>query len=92
MVFAANLSAMFDRLDVPDPNSFRTDRPWETYIHWGMGMHTCFGAHINRQIIPTMLKPLLMQNNLRRATGSKGQIDTGGTPFPQHFHLEFDPK
>ncbi|WP_022950051.1 cytochrome P450 [Methylohalobius crimeensis] len=91
MVFAANLSAMFDRLDVPDAGAFRTDRPWETYIHWGYGMHTCFGAAINRVVIPATLKPLLTRNNLRRAAGGAGQIDTGGTPFPQHFVVEFDP-
>lgn len=91
MVFAANLSAMFDRLDIPDPGAFRTDRRWETYIHWGYGMHTCFGAAINCAVIPAILKPLLLRKNLRRAPGGAGEIDTGGTPFPQHFTVEFDP-
>lgn len=35
------------------------------------------------------LKPLLARPNLRRAQGARGQIDKAGTPFPQHFHLEF---
>lgn len=91
MVLASNLSAMFDPLVVPDANSFRTDRPWETYILWGYGMHACFGAHINRAVLPGMLKPLFAQRNLRRAAGPRGQIDQAGTPFPQHLHLEFDP-
>lgn len=91
MVFAANFSAMFDRLDIPEPNAFRTDRPWETYIHWGYGMHTCFGAVINRSVIPAVLKPLLREQNLRRADGKAGEIDSGGTPFPQHFNVVFDP-
>lgn len=91
MVFAANFSAMFDRLDIPEPNAFRTDRPWETYIHWGYGMHTCFGAVINRSVIPAVLKPLLRQQNLRRADGKAGEVDSGGTPFPQHFNVVFDP-
>ncbi len=91
MVFAANFSAMFDRFDIPAPNEFRTDRTWETYIHWGYGMHTCFGAAINRAVIPAILKPLLLRKNLRRAPGGAGEIDTGGTSFPQHFTVEFDP-
>jgi len=91
MVFAANFSAMFDRKYIPHPNLFRTDRPWETYMHWGYGLHNCFGTAINRAIIPAILKPLLLQKNLRRAGGADGQIDSGGTPFPQHFILEFDP-
>lgn len=90
IVMASNLSAMFDPLAVPDAPAFRTDRPWETYMLWGYGMHACFGAHINRAVLPAMLKPLLAQTNLRRAEGARGQIDKAGTPFPQHFHLEFD--
>lgn len=90
MVIASNLSAMFDPLVVPDATSFRTDRPWEVYMLWGYGMHACFGAHINRAVLPAMLKPLLAQPNLRRAEGARGQIDKAGTPFPQHLHLEFD--
>ncbi|MFL9841884.1 cytochrome P450 [Sphingomonas sp. ST-64] len=90
IVMASNLSAMFDPLAVPDATRFRTDRPWETYMLWGYGMHVCFGAHINRAVLPAMLKPLLAQPNLRRADGARGQIDKADTPFPQHFHLEFD--
>jgi len=90
MVFAANLSAMFDPLAVPQATSFRTDRPWDTYILWGYGMHICFGAHINRAMLPAMLKPLLALPGLRRAEGARGQLDKAGTPFPQHLHVEFD--
>jgi cytochrome P450 len=90
MVFAANLSAMFDRLELPQPDRFRIDRPWEDYILWGYGLHTCFGAHINRVAIPALLKPLLKQPNLRRAAGAAGQVDLAGTPFPAHLELEFD--
>jgi cytochrome P450 len=90
IVMASNLSAMFDPLTIPDATSFRTDRPWETYMLWGYGMHACFGAHINRAVLPAMLKPLLAKPNLRRADGTRGQIDKSGTPFPQHLHLVFD--
>jgi cytochrome P450 len=89
MVLAVNLSAMFDRLQIADPNNFRTDRPWSDYILWGDGLHTCFGAYINQVMIPGILKPLLQQPGLRRAAGSDGQIDSGGTPFPQHLWVEF---
>jgi cytochrome P450 len=90
MVLAANLSAMFDRLQSAAPGSFRTDRSWENYILWGYGLHTCFGAYINRAMIPAILKPLLKRPHLRRATGAAGQVDTAGTPFPVHLVLEFD--
>ena len=90
MVMASNLSAMFDPLAVPAADSFRTDRPWETYMLWGHGMHTCFGAHLNRATLPALLKPLLAKPGLRRAAGAAGRIDAQGTPFPVHFHLEFE--
>lgn len=90
MVMASNLSAMFDPFKVKSPNAFRIDRPWRDYILWGYGMHACFGAHINHAVIPAILKPLLKLENLRRAEGASGRIDTEGTPFPVHMHLMFD--
>ncbi|ABD56495.1 cytochrome P450 [Jannaschia sp. CCS1] len=90
IVFASNFSACFDRFRVPDPNSFRTDRPWETYMIWGYGMHNCFGDQINQAVIPAILKPLLRQKGLRRAPGDAGQIAPGEFGFPAHFHIEFD--
>jgi cytochrome P450 len=90
MVLAANLSAMFDPLKIEAPETFRTNRPWGEYILWGYGMHTCFGAYINRAVMPAILKPLLAKPGLRRAAGDAGRVDSGGTPFPQHFSVEWD--
>jgi cytochrome P450 len=91
MVLAANLSAMFDPLHLEDPDEFRVDRPWNDYILWGYGLHACFGAYVNRAVIPAMLRPILARSNLRRADGAAGQIDGGDTPpFPQHFVIESD--
>ncbi len=89
MVLACNLSAMFDPRATAHANEFRLDRPMEDYILWGDGLHTCFGQYINQAIIPAMLMPLLKQPNLRRAPGQAGQVDFGGTPFPQHWNLLF---
>ena len=90
MVLAANLSAMFDAWTVRSPSSFRIDRPWDSYILWGYGLHACFGAHINYAAMPQILKPLLQKDGLRRAAGAEGKLDKGGTPFPVHMVLEFD--
>lgn len=92
LVFLATASAMSDPQRVESPGEFRSDRPFEVYMHWGYGLHTCFGDHLNRVTIPGMLKPLLAQKNLRRAAGNPGRLDSGGTPFPQHLHVEFDPR
>ncbi|HEX3497312.1 MAG TPA: cytochrome P450 [Methylocella sp.] len=90
MVLAANLSAMFDPLKIEAPESFRTDRPWGDYMLWGYGLHGCFGAYINAAVLPAILKPLVKKPRLRRAAGAAGQIDTGGTSFPQHFVVEWE--
>ncbi|MEA3410906.1 MAG: cytochrome P450 [Pseudomonadota bacterium] len=90
MVFAANLSAMFDAWELNSPRSFRIDRPWEHYMLWGYGLHTCFGQHINRAAIPLVLRPLLAGGELHRADGAAGRIDTEGMPFPAHLWLEID--
>jgi cytochrome P450 len=86
MVLAANFSAMFDPFALEAPETFRTDRPWGDYMLWGYGMHACFGAHINRAVIPQMLKPLLRRDGLRRL----GTVDGAGSPFPAHFEVGFD--
>ena len=89
-MLASNLSAMFDPLKIESPESFRTDRPWGDYILWGYGLHGCFGAYINRAVLPAILKPLFTKPGLRRAAGAAGQIDTGGTQFPKHFGVEWE--
>jgi cytochrome P450 len=89
MVLAANLSAMFDPSKIEAPEVFCADRPWSNYMLWGYGLHTCFGAYINRAVMPAILKPLIAKPGLRRATGDAGLIDCGGTPFPRRFLLEW---
>jgi cytochrome P450 len=91
MVLAANLSAMFDPFAVEAPEQFRPGRPWGSYMLWGYGMHACFGAHINRAVIPQILKPLLARPGLRRAAGPEGRPDGRGSPFPAHITVEYDP-
>ena len=90
LVMGMSFSATFDGLEIPEANSFRVDRPPETYMTWGYGMHNCFGAAINSAVIPAILKPVLKLKNLRRAPGAEGQMDSA-TPFPQHLVLHFDP-
>ncbi|MFC7050233.1 cytochrome P450 [Emcibacter nanhaiensis] len=89
-VFAANLSAMFDPWAVSSPQKFDITRPPEDYILWGLGLHRCFGEYISHAALPAFFKPLLQQENLRRAPGAAGHIETGQGPFPWHFHIEWD--
>ena len=89
IVYAATLSAMFDPAVLTEPDAFRIDRPASNYLHFGRGMHTCFGERLNRVTVPEALKHLLLLPGLRRAAGEAGEIRYDG-PFPEHCFVEFD--
>jgi cytochrome P450 len=88
-VVAVTQSAMFDGRKVDAPNDFRTDRPPYVAMHFGYGLHSCFGRYINQVQIPGILKPLLASKSLRRATGDAGRLQMHG-PFPSHLVVNFD--
>jgi cytochrome P450 len=85
LVIAATQSAMFDDRFVDDPNHFRIDRPEYVCMHFGYGLHTCFGQYVNRVQIPGILKPLLKCPGLRRA----GDLKYDG-PFPSSLLVNLD--
>jgi cytochrome P450 len=82
-------SAMFDPARFPEPDAFRIDRPAEDYIHFGSGMHTCFGRQIASIVIPTVAKQLLKRRGLRRAEGPEGALRYDGA-FPDHMLVSYD--
>jgi cytochrome P450 len=88
-LLVATQSAMFDQTVVEMPAEFRIDRPHYHYLHWSLGLHSCFGRYINQVQIPGILKPVLQRSNLRRAEGRSGALSTAG-PFPTSLCVEFD--
>ncbi|HEY0320062.1 MAG TPA: cytochrome P450 [Pyrinomonadaceae bacterium] len=89
-VLLGTISAMFDPSGFPSPRQFRIDRePQSEYLHFGFGMHRCFGYYINSRQIPELVAALLRLPDLRRAPGRAGRISFAG-PFPDRFVLEFD--
>jgi cytochrome P450 len=87
-VLAAFASAMMDPRRVADPKRFDPMRPASDYIHFGYGLHQCFGIHINRATLHLMLKPLLRRPNLRRAPGKAGHLTKNG-PFAESLTVEW---
>jgi cytochrome P450 len=83
-VIAATQSAMLDESKVDAPTEFRTDRPAWNYMHWGYGLHTCFGQYINQTQIPLILKPLLATRSVQRA----GVLQVQG-PFPSSLRVTY---
>jgi len=87
-VLAAFASAMMDPRRVADPKRFDPDRPASDYMHFGFGLHECFGRHINHATLHLMLKPLLKQPNLRRAAGKEGKLSKNG-PFAERLVVTY---
>jgi len=83
------IAATFDPDGFPEPGRFRIDRDVRGYLHFGWGMHQCFGLAVNHVQIPEILSALLRLDGLRRAPGRAGQVTLDG-PFPETMVLEFD--
>jgi cytochrome P450 len=88
-VVPLTLAAMFDPAAFPEPGAMRFDRDPALFLHFGHGMHECFGSHINGVQIPEIVAAALRLPNLRRASGTAGRIAYDG-PFPDRLVLEFD--
>jgi len=82
-------SATFDSARIDEPGEFRIDRPAYNYMHFGYGLHTCFGQYINMVQIPRIAQAVLARPNLRRADGVAGTLQVD-PPFPSHLIVEFD--
>ncbi|HKM70867.1 MAG TPA: hypothetical protein VJX94_12570, partial [Stellaceae bacterium] len=59
------------------------------YMHFGYGLHTCFGIHINQALLPSMLKPLLKRPGLRRAPGRPGHLLKRGA-FADQLYVNYN--
>jgi Dyp-type peroxidase family len=89
IVLAATQSAAFDDAAVKDPEAFRTDRPWSTYLYFGSGQHTCLGEYVSRTQVPRIAMALLRLPRLRRAHGAQGELSWSGI-WPKSLVVEFD--
>ena len=85
-VLALTQSAMMDAHQITNPKSFRLDRPDYHYLHFGYGLHTCFGYYINMIQIPMILKAILKVKKLTREPGEAGKMEFRG-PFPSHLRV-----
>jgi cytochrome P450 len=88
-LYIAFSSAMMDERRLTDPQTFNPRRLPHEYIHFGYGLHQCFGIHMNNALLPLMLKSLLKRKNLRRARGSKGKLRKRGA-FSDALYVNYD--
>jgi cytochrome P450 len=80
-VLAMLQAAMMDPAVFDEPRRFDAGRPADDYMHFGGGLHRCFGEHAARAQLGEMATVLLASDGLRRAGGSAGRVRWQG-PFP----------
>jgi len=80
-------SAMRDATRVADPETFNPDRPAADYMHFGYGLHRCFGEQINRAVLPVVFERLL-RRGVRRARGTAGILKKRGI-FADRLWVDF---
>jgi cytochrome P450 len=73
-VLVGTQSAMFDARAVPAPGNFRTDRAFDEYLHFGHGLHMCFGLEINRAQLPALAVALLEGPRITRAEIGRAHV------------------
>ncbi len=88
VVFASTQSAMLDDAFVPAPEEFRLDRPDSVYLHFGAGLHQCFGRYVNPVSISAIVRAVLSLPDVHRAAGPAGRLSVVGN-FPTSMKLEF---
>ncbi len=89
LTLAATQSAMLDGDVIEDPNDFRVGRPTRDYLHFGAGLHRCFGRFANAMQIPLIAKALLRRPQLARAPGDDGRLLREGS-YPKSLIVALD--
>lgn len=73
---------------IPHELADETPEELHDFLLFGSGQHTCFGKHIVEALLPPLLRPLLRQENLRRAQGTAGTLQMNGVQA-QSLTLEY---
>jgi len=81
VVIASTKSAMLDRRGVERATRFSMARPDDEYLHFGYGLHRCFGEHIARVQLAAIATALLVRDVSR-----KGRLRMEG-PFPRRLDV-----
>jgi cytochrome P450 len=82
------ISAMFDAKAFPQPGRFVGNRSLDKYLHFGRGLHTCYGLMINGVQLPALVGAVVRLPNIRRASGRFRPLLYEG-PFPDRLVVEF---
>ncbi|SLN59603.1 Erythromycin C-12 hydroxylase [Roseovarius albus] len=73
-IYVGFASAMMDPRRIGNPKEFDPYRGAHEYVHFGHGLHECFGLHMNRATLHRILKPVLKRKALSRSPGQAGRL------------------
>ncbi|MDF2180647.1 cytochrome P450 [Neptuniibacter sp. CAU 1671] len=76
-------SAMFDTYAYDHPEKFIPGRNGYHHFNFGYGPHECLGKYVGMEMIPEMVRHVLLLDNLKPLS----VMDYKGTHFPEHFAL-----
>ncbi|MEK7708976.1 MAG: cytochrome P450 [Pseudomonadota bacterium] len=85
-VLVLTQSAMFDTFANTNPDEFNPDRTFYHNFNFGFGPHDCLGKYVGMEMIPEMVRHVLLLKNLRAAA----PIDFKNGPFPESYSLVWD--
>lgn len=90
-VYAATSHAMMDPSAVDTPHGFKPGRPDHQYLHFGHGLHSCFGREIAEVMIPEIVLQLLRKGLLKRQSElTYNEQADGQKLFPESLLVSFD--
>jgi cytochrome P450 len=82
-VIVLTQSAMFDDFANTNPDEFNPDRTFYHNFNFGFGPHDCLGKYVGMEMIPEMVRQVLLLPHLRAAA----PIDFKDGPFPESYSL-----
>ncbi|GAA1872009.1 cytochrome P450 [Pseudonocardia ailaonensis] len=84
-------SANYDPDAFDEPEEFRIDRPNNTHLAFGMGIHRCLGQHLARLEIRVVIEELVRRIPEYRVVGEPKFSAVAGVLTPVDLHIEFEP-
>lgn len=84
-VLALTQSAMFDTYAFENPDEFNSERNWYHHFNYGFGSHECLGKYVGMEMIPEMVRQVLLLPNVQNKT----DIDYKDGPFPEHYEISW---
>ncbi|KXH26512.1 linoleate diol synthase [Colletotrichum salicis] len=89
-IFVSFVSAAKDANHFPQPDEANPQRPIDSYIHYGLGPHSCLGRDASHVALTEMFRALFRKTNVRRVPGPQGLLKKVPRPGGFFVYLKED--